>query len=127
VFINITHMKRKIFTTALLSCCFMICLAAAVFADLNGKWTGNLSMSDGNSFPVTYDFKVDGEKLTGTAQSPQGDVPLENGKIKGDDFTFSVNVNGLEVPHSGKVYADSVGMNLTVNDENLHFTLKRVK
>jgi hypothetical protein len=119
-------MKRKIFTTALLSCCFIICLAA-VFADLNGKWTGNLSMSDGNSFPVTYDFKVDGEKLTGTAQSPQGDVPLENGKIKGDDFTFSVNVNGMDVPHSGKVYADSVAMNLTVSDENLHFTLKRVK
>ena len=120
-------MKRKIFTTALLSCFAMICLAAAVFADLNGKWTGTLSMADGNSFPVSYDFKVDGEKLTGTAQSPQGDAAVEDGKIKGDEFTFNVNVNGLEVPHSGKVYADSIGMNLTVSEQKLHFTLKRAK
>ncbi|TSD63454.1 glycoside hydrolase [Inquilinus sp. KBS0705] len=119
-------MKKKIFTTALLSCCFMICLAAAVFADLNGKWTGNLTMADGNSIPVTYDFKVDGEKLTGTAQSPEGDVALENGKIKGDDFSFSVNVNGMDIPHSGKVYADSVGMDLSINDNKAHFVLKRV-
>lgn len=120
-------MKRKIFTTALLSCLAMMCFAAAVFADLNGKWTGNLTMSDGNTFPVTYQFKVDGEKLTGTAQSPQGDVPLEDGKIKGDDFSFNVNVNGMEIPHKGKVYADSVGMNLTINADQMHFTLKRVK
>ncbi|MBB3968810.1 glycoside hydrolase [Mucilaginibacter phyllosphaerae] len=120
-------MKRKIFSTALLSCCFMICLAAAVFADLNGKWTGNLTMSDGNTFPVTYDFKVDGEKLTGTAQSPQGDVNIEDGKIKGDDFTFNVNVNGLDVPHKGKVYPDSVSMNLSISGDPAHFTLKRVK
>ncbi|WP_457132701.1 hypothetical protein [Mucilaginibacter sp. UYNi724] len=120
-------MKRKIFTTALLSCCFMICMAAAVFADLNGKWTGNLTMSDGNTFPVTYDFKVAGEKLTGTAQSPQGDVNIEDGKIKGDEFSFSVNVNGMDVPHKGKVYADSVAMNLTISADQLHFVLKRVK
>ena len=119
-------MKRKIFTTALLSCCFMICLAG-VFADLNGKWTGNLAMADGNSIAITYDFKVEGEKLTGTAQSPQGDVSVENGKIKGDDFSFSVNVNGMEIPHQGKVYADSVSMNLTIGDDKSHFTLKRVK
>jgi hypothetical protein len=120
-------MKRKIFTTALLSCCFMVCLAAAVFADLNGKWTGNLTMADGNSFAVTYTFKVDGEKLTGTAESPQGDVTIEDGKIKGDDFSFNVNVNGMEIPHNGKVYADSVSMNLKISENNAHFTLKRVK
>ncbi|WP_454801514.1 hypothetical protein [Mucilaginibacter phyllosphaerae] len=120
-------MKRKIFTTAMLSCCVMICLAATVFADLNGKWTGNLTMSDGNTFPVSYEFKVDGDKLTGTAQSPQGDANVEDGKIKGDEFSFSVNVSGLDVPHKGKVYADSVAMDLTVNADQLHFTLKRPK
>ncbi|MBK0377729.1 hypothetical protein [Mucilaginibacter segetis] len=116
-------MKRKLITTALLSCCFMICLAA--IADLNGKWTGSLTMTDGNTIPLSYTFKVDGEKLTGTAQSPQGEVNIEDGKIKGDDFTFSVNVQGMDIPHSGKCYADSVSMNIQVGDDHLHTTLKK--
>jgi hypothetical protein len=118
-------MKRKIFTTALLSCCFMIAMAA--FADLNGKWTGTLNTPDGQALDISYNFKVDGEKLTGTASSPAGDVTVDDGKIKGDDFTFKVNVNGTDYPHSGKVYADSVAMNIDFGGNNAHFVLKHAK
>jgi len=119
-------MKKKIFTTALLSCFFAICLAA-VFADINGKWAGSLTMADGNTIPLSYSFKVDGEKLTGTAQSPQGEVNIEDGKVKGDDVTFTVNVQGMDIPHSGKCYADSISMNITVGDDKLHTVLKKAK
>jgi len=118
-------MKRKFLITALLSCCFMICLAA--FADLSGKWTGTMNTPDGQSLDLSYTFKVDGEKLTGTATSPMGEVAVEDGKIKGDEFTFKVNVNGTDYPHKGKVYADSCAMNIDFGGASTHFVLKHGK
>ncbi|WP_374949398.1 hypothetical protein [Mucilaginibacter sp.] len=117
-------MKRKIFTTALLSCCFMICLAAALL-DVAGTWTGDLKMADGNTIPLSYTFKIDGAKVTGTATSPQGETAIDNGKLAGDVITFSVNVQGMDIPHSGKCYADSIGMDVTVGEDKLHSKLMR--
>lgn len=116
-------MKRKIFITALLSCCFMLCFAA--FAALDGKWNGSIATPDGQSLNVTYTFKADGEKLTGTAVSPMGEVNIEDGKIKGDDFTFKVNVSGTDYPHKGKVYADSCAMDIDFGGSSSHFVVKR--
>lgn len=119
-------MKRKIFTTAALVCCFMVCFA--MVADLAGKWTGTIKTPDGQEFPLTYTFKTDSGKLTGIASSPQGDVPITDGKlISATDFTFSVAVNGDDIKHTGKFYpdADSVGMDIDFNGMKLHATLKR--
>jgi hypothetical protein len=119
-------MKRKIFTTTALVCCFMVCFA--IVADLAGKWTGTLKTPDGNEFPLTYTFKTDSGKLTGIASSPQGDVPITDGKlISATDFTFSVAVNGTDIKHTGKFYpdADSVGMDIDFNGMKMHATLKR--
>ncbi len=70
-------MKRKIFTTTALVCCFMVCFA--IVADLTGKWTGVLKTPDGNEFPINYTFKVDGDKLTGVGSSPNGDIAINDG------------------------------------------------
>lgn len=117
-------MKRKFFTTALMVCCVAVCMAAA-FLDIAGTWTGDLKMADGNTIPLSYTFKVDGEKVTGTANSPQGEVAIEGGKVAGDKLTFSVNVQGMDIPHSGKIYADSIGMDVTVGEDKLHSKLLR--
>ena len=103
----------------------MICLAA--FADLNGKWSGVINSPDGQALDVTYNFKVDGEKLTGTAVSPMGEINVEDGKVKGDTFSFSVNVSGTDYPHKGKMYADSCGMDIDFGGNWSHFVVKRVK
>jgi hypothetical protein len=67
--------------------------AAALAADITGTWTGAMSMGD-NQFTLTYTFKVDGEKLTGTIQTPQGDsLPLIDGKISGDKVSFAVKTD----------------------------------
>ncbi len=116
-------MKRKLFTTAALLFCFAVCFA--MVADLTGKWTGTIKTPDGSELPVTYNFKADGNKLTGTAESPQGTVPIDDGKIDGDKFTFKVNVGGTDYPHTGKMYADSCGMDLDFGGSSVHFTIKR--
>jgi hypothetical protein len=115
-------MMKKILTTTLLVCCVAVCLA--VIADLTGKWSGTIKTPDGNEFPLTYTFKVDGNKLTGTAESPQGEVAIDSGKVNGDMFTFQVNVNGMAIPHSGKYYGDSVGLDIDLNGQKIHTTLK---
>src|SRR5665213_2884776 len=108
-------MKRKIFTTVALVCCVMVCFAIA--ADLAGKWTGSIKTPDGNEVPLSYTFKTDSGKLTGIATSPQGDIPISDGKLTGNDFSFNLSFSGTDIKHTGKFYpeADSVGLDIDFN------------
>jgi hypothetical protein len=118
-------MKRKILTTTLLAGCFFVCLA--IFADLNGKFSGVLNAPDGNQYPLTYNFKVDGDKLTGTLETPQGVVSIDSGKVSGNNMAFSVTVEGMAYAHKGIYYdkADSIGMDVDFAGTKTHTTLKR--
>jgi hypothetical protein len=118
-------MKMKFFSIAvLLVCSAMICFA--VVADLTGKWTGNVKGPDGNDFPLTYVFKVDGSNLTGSLQSPQGELPISEGKINGADFSFKLDFNGTPIVNTGKYYGDSIGIDAEINGMKFHTGLKRV-
>jgi hypothetical protein len=118
-------MKRRLFTTVALVCCFLVCLA--VIDDMQGKWSGVIKTGDGNELSVVYVFKIDGEKLTGTAQGQSDPRPITDGKIiNGTDFTFNVtNPAGMVFHHSGKYYGDSVGVDIETNGMKFHTTLKR--
>lgn len=118
-------MKRKIFTTIALVCFAIVCFAFV--ADLNGKWTGSLHAPDGNDYPLSYTFKVDGDKLTGTGDSPQGSVAITDGKVNGTDFSFNIDVNGVTVKNTGKLYeaADSCALDMDYQGMKMHATLKR--
>ena len=118
-------MKKRIFTTAALVCCMLAVFAFA--AGLAGKWTGTLKTPDGNEIALTYNFKTDSGKITGTAASPEGEVPIQNSKmISATDFTFTVPVNGEDIKHTGKFYpdADSIGMDIEAQGAKMHMTLK---
>jgi len=117
-------MKRKLFNPIALACCFIV-FAAFVVADISGKWTGVIKTPDGNDLQVSYNFKVDGDKLTGTAESPAGQVTVDDGKVTGDTFSFKVTVDGNDYPHSGKIYADSCGLDIDFGAQKVHTTLKR--
>jgi len=117
-------MKRKISMFALLVCCFAICLAAS--ADLNGKWKGILKFGD-MELPLTYTFQVDGENLTGVVTSDRGDLPISDGKIKGGDFTFSLDIGGNVMPQTGKFYGDSTVITSEFNGQKTHLRLTRAQ
>jgi hypothetical protein len=70
--------------TALL---FTIALSAA---DVSGKWTGQVPRRGGEPSESTFTFKVDGDKLTGTVTTPQGEKPVLEGKVSGDTISFKV-------------------------------------
>lgn len=117
-------MSKKFLTTALLVVAsVVVCLAIA--ADLTGKWGGSFKTPQGD-FPVKYTFKVDGDKLTGSADSDQGSLPISDGKINGNDFTFSLDFNGTAIKNTGKFYGDSVVIDAAINGTSLHGVLKRL-
>lgn len=105
--------------------------ATALAADVTGTWTASMQTPDGNSFQLTFTFKQDGDKLTGTVQGPQGDpLDISNGKVDGDKFTFDVSFNGMTIHHDCTVDGDVIKMT-TKSDSGdfpgMQLTLKRVK
>jgi len=60
--------------------------------DISGTWTGSMSAGD-NQIPLTYKFKQDGAKLTGTVTGPGGDLTLADGKVDGDKISFYITVD----------------------------------
>jgi hypothetical protein len=101
--------------------------------DISGTWTGELTGPDGNGFSLTYSFKQDGEKLTGTVAGPQGDpIPLEEGKVEGDKVSFSVHVEfngGTKFTSEGTIKGEEI--TLTTKNESGNplgpMTLKKQK
>src|SRR5580658_7911556 len=115
-------MKSKTLTILALLGCFVVCSIA--LTDFRGKWSGQIIGLDGNSYTLTYFFKVDSNKLTGTAEFPEGTVSINDGKINGDDFTFNLNFDGEIIPHTGKCYRDSVAVDMIISDKKIHCVLK---
>ena len=85
--------------------------ATAMAADVTGTWTGEAKAPDGSSFPLTFTFKQDGTTLTGTVLVGQGDpLPITNGKVDGDKFTFDDSFNGITIHHDCTVVGDTIKM-----------------
>ncbi len=107
-------------------------LAMAAFgADPSGKWTATFDTQIGQQ-NYTYKFKVDGDKLTGTATSPNGATPITEGKVTGDTITFVENMNyqgnTLRIAYTGKVAGDEIKFTRNVADMvTEELTAKRAK
>ncbi len=87
--------RTFVWATALLA----VFVMTAAAADVAGKWTAQVPGRGGETQETTFNFKVDGSKLTGTMTGPQGDVQISDGKVMGDDvsFTVSMSFNGNDV------------------------------
>jgi len=121
--------------TVLLSVCFVFAaLSLAWAADVDGKWTAQVPGRGGQTRETTFTFKAEGEKLTGTVSGMQGDNPISDGKISGDEISFTVKVsfNGNDVIllYKGKVSGDEIKMTRTRqggDQPGQEFTAKRAK
>ena len=116
-------MKKLFFLSAVLLCSIVVCLAAGT--SLNGHWYGTLKTDDGTEYPLQYNFKVDGDKLSGSVKGPHGDLAITDGEIHGSDFSFAVTLDKLYLLHSGRFYPDSISLNIEAGDDKAHTTLMR--
>ena len=115
---------------------FTLIASLAIFAltasaaDINGKWKAEYTTPDGQARQSTFDFKADGDKLTGIVSSPRGEAPISEGKISGDDISFSVvrNIGGNEVKllYKGKVAGSEIKFNVSFGDNSFDIVAKRL-
>jgi hypothetical protein len=112
---------------------WVVCIAIAAIAvtasaaDISGKWSGQVP-SRGEAIAATFIFKVDGDKLTGTMTSPQGEVALEEGKVSGDQISFSTTGGNAKILFQGTVAGNEMKMTRTrEGGQAREFTLKRAQ
>lgn len=117
--------------TAVLCVLLLTAAMTLLAADVSGKWVAQAPGRDGQTREVTFNLKADGDKLTGTVSSPMGDREISDGKVNGDEVSFSVamefNGQAVKVLYKGKVAGDE--MKLTRQREGSErtqeFTAKR--
>lgn len=106
-------MKSRLFAALV----FATLATASFAADITGKWTAEVPGRNGQTRTTNFDFKVEGEKLSGSMSGMQGDVPLVGGTVKGDDIAFNVemnfNGNTMKMIYKGKVAGDVIKMTRT--------------
>ena len=112
---------------------FFVSIFTAAAADVSGTWKAAIETPNG-PFETTFNFKADGEKLTGsTSNRFMQDAPISEGKIDGDNVSFVVaaNFNGNEVKvnYKGKVGGDEIKLTVEIagRDGTLEMTAKRSK
>jgi len=101
----------KLRMTAALAIFVLAVCMPVLAADISGQWTATFNTQVGEQHYV-YTFKVDGEKLTGTAKSDNGTVEIQSGVVKGDDVSFVENLDyqgqKLVITYTGKVSGDEI-------------------
>jgi len=108
--------------TALIA--LLVFAAVCLAANVDGNWEGTVKTPNGD-MALTFVFKADGAKLTGTVQSPMGELPIADGKIDGDKITFNVDAGGNTIAHEGKLNGDTMTMHSHSSWGDMDFDLKR--
>jgi opacity protein-like surface antigen len=121
----------KVRSVVVLALCFVTLALQAFAADVAGQWTATFNTQIGEQH-YTYTFKVDGEKLTGTAKNDMGSTEIANGTIKGDDISFVENLdfngNQIVITYTGKIAGDEIKFTRKVGDfATEELVAKRVK
>lgn len=110
-------------------------LAVSVFtlaaADASGKWTAETPGRDGTTMTNTFDLKASGAMLTGTMTNQRGETALTDGKIDGDNLTFTVVMkmgdNERRLNFKGVMSGDTIKFTRSMegNDRVQEFSAKR--
>ena len=94
---------------------FLLTLTSAWAADVAGRWTALVPAAQGQGeSTITLVFKVANDKLTGTLNNSlmPGDVEIKDGKVSGEDVSFSLmrNIGGTEmtVVWKGTISGDEI-------------------
>jgi hypothetical protein len=113
----------------------LLCLIPALAADISGKWTTVISTGIGE-MNYTFDFKVEGGKLTGKAVMSMGNQSSESalteGSVKGNEISFveTLKIQGQELScaYKGKISGDEIHGSRQVGSYGTEeFVAKRAK
>src|SRR5215813_1875525 len=83
----------------------------AFAADISGKWSAQMPGRNGTR-DTTFNLKADGDKLTGTMIVEGQESNITDGKVSGDQVSFSAKMerggNLITYTFSGKAAGDEI-------------------
>jgi len=106
---------------------FLLLAGVAVAADIDGKWTGEIV---GQSMQISFTFKAEGTTLTGVHIVNGQETPIKNGKIEGNNISFTVTLDmggETEIPHKGTLSGDQIKMTYEMMGQPGEILVKRAK
>jgi len=96
-------MKKSFLTVFIAVFAFAISHAQGI----SGKWKASLESPQG-SMELSFTYKVDGTKLTGTISSPMGSQDINNGKVTENEFSYEIDMMGNVMKFNGKLDKDII-------------------
>lgn len=99
-------------------------------ADVAGKWKGEWQSPNGVR-ESTFEFKVDGEKLTGTVTGARGGpAEITDGKISGDNISFVVvrkfQEREMKQQYKGVVSGNEIKFNVSAGERTFDMVAKKI-
>ena len=103
--------------------------APAFAAEIDGTWTGSIDTPNG-PVPLTYVFKSEGNRLTGTAPGPNNsELPILEGRIEGDTITYALDLDFGQGPmrfhYTGVLSSGELKVRSEFMGMPVEFTLKK--
>jgi hypothetical protein len=123
-----TKRKLAFYATLLI----LLTTLPALAADVTGTWIAQVKGAppNGEDLLLTFVFKQDGAKLTGSVATPDETANISNGKVDGDKISFAALFSVATFTYDGTIAGDEI--KATVKSDNPNFpaaemTLKRSK
>ncbi len=132
---NERRLMRTQSSMAVITAVVLTLSASTKAADVAGKWKSEFESQIGVQ-KYTYEFKVDGDKLTGKAigirNDQTNDVAITEGKISGDEISFieplKFQDQDVRIEYKGKVSGDELKLHRKVGEfADYDIVAKRVK
>ena len=124
-------MKRILFSSVMVFI-FLLGISATASEGITGKWQA--TMGPDGDMVITFDFKVNGDQLTGTVSTPMGDQEISNGKVDGNSLSFETKMMDSTIKHTGKLDGEVIKLKVEMPEGGPQgpspgdgITLKRVK
>jgi len=116
------HMKYFSFVAG-----FLLLAGFALAADIDGKWAGEIV---GQNMQIEFTFKAEGTTLTGVHIVNGQETPIKDGKIDGNNISFTVTLDmggETKIPHKGTISGDQIKMTYEMAGQPGEILVKRAK
>lgn len=100
----------------------VLSISTAFTQDITGHWKGRVM----DQYDINYDFKSNGNILTGKDTHYDGTVDsISNGKINADSISFDVPIQGQMTHVTGKLTENGLTIKFAVQGYDLTADLKK--
>ena len=91
-----------------------VALFAIVFplfaSDITGEWRAEINLPNADPLATTFEFRVEGNKLTGAMLESETEEPILDGKVKDGQVTFKIHdkVKRTTFTYKGRIMGDTI-------------------